>query len=198
MRTASIQDPITRRARSCEARSQYQAQVLAEATSTAVFRIPLPTGVPCEMPPVLDRDRFYEAVHRELSRGERCASTTTLVLCHLEQMSEDMSMDAFHQALTPACLHCLRGYDYAGRLAENTIGLLLPESDRHGAQTAILRITTIIMSQLSALHPAQRWSLRIGLACFPFEAEDSDGLFHTATDTQFFLQASVDELTMTT
>jgi GGDEF domain-containing protein len=147
---------------------------------------------------VLDRDRFYEAVQREVSRGERCASTTTLVLGHLEQMSEDMSTDAFHQALAPACLYCLRGYDYAGRLAENTIGLLLPESDRHGAQTALLRITRIIMSQLSAFHPAQRWSLRVGIACFPFEAEDSDGLFQTATDTQFLLQASVDELTMTT
>jgi GGDEF domain-containing protein len=109
-----------------------------------------------------------------------------------------MSMDAFHQALAPACLYCLRGYDYAGRLAENTIGFLLPESDRHGAQTAVIRITTIIMSQLSALHPAQQWSLRVGIACFPFEAEDSDGLFQTATDTQFLLQASVHELTMST
>ncbi|MEP6887967.1 MAG: diguanylate cyclase [Nitrospirales bacterium] len=198
MSTASVQDPITRRARSCEARSRYWAQVLREANSTAPSRIPLPAGIPSEVTAVLNRDRFYEAVHRELSRGERCASTTTLVLCHLEQMSEDMSTDAFHQALAPACLYCLRGYDYAGRLAENTIGLLLPESDRHGAQTAILRITTIIMSQLSACHPAQRWSLRVGLACFPFEAEDSVGLFHTASDTQFLLQASVDELTMTT
>lgn len=198
MSTASVQDPITRRVKNCEARSRYWAQVLTEANSTAVSRIPLPTGIPSEMPAVLGRDRFYEAVQRELSRSERCASTTTLVLCHLEQMSEDMSMEAFHQALMPACLYCLRGYDYAGRLAENTIGLLLPESDRHGAQTAILRITTIIMSQLSACHPTQQWSLRVGIACFPFEAEDSEGLFHTAADTQFLLQASVDELTMTT
>lgn len=197
MTTASTQDPITRRARSCEARSRYWAHVLEETNSAASSRIPLPAGIPPEVTAVLDRDRFYEAVHRELSRGERCASTTTLVLCHLEQMSEDMSTGAFHQALAPACLHCLRGYDYAGRLEEHTIGFLLPESDRHGAQTAVLRITTIIMSQLSAFHPAQRWSLRVGLACFPFEAEDSDGLFHTATDTQFLLQASADELTMT-
>lgn len=198
MSTASVQDPITRRARSCEARSRYWAQVLREANSTVSSRIPLPAGIPSEVTAVLDRDRFYEAVHRELSRGERCASTTTLVLCHLEQMSEDMSTDAFHQALAPACLYRLRGYDYAGRLAANTIGLLLPESDRHGAQAAVLRITTIIMSQLSAFHPAQRWSLRVGIACFPFEAEDSDSLFETATDTQFLLQASVDELTMIT
>lgn len=198
MSTASVQDPITRRARSCEARSRYWAQVLREANRTAPSRIPLQAPIRSEVTAVLDCDRFYEAVHRELSRGERCASTTALVLCQLEQMSEDMSKDAFHQALAPACLYCLRGYDYAGWLTENTIGLLLPESDRHGAQTAILRITTIIMSQLSALHPAQRWNLRIGIACFPFEAEDSAGLFHTAADTQFLLQASADELTMTT
>ncbi|WP_447984016.1 hypothetical protein [Nitrospira sp. Nam74] len=53
------------------------------------------------------------------------------------------------------------------------------------------------MGQLSAFRPAQRWSLRVGVARFPFEAEDSEGLFQTATDTQFLLQASVDQFTMT-
>jgi GGDEF domain-containing protein len=113
-------------------------------------------------------------------------------------MSADMATSTFHEALARACLYCLRGYDYAGRLAENTIGLLLPESDHHGAQVAVLRIATIIMSQLSAFHPAQQWGLRVGIACFPFEAEDPEGLFDTATDAQFLLQASVDQLTMTT
>ena len=150
------------------------------------------------MTAVLDPNPFYEAVRRELSRGERCVSTASLVLCQVERMSEDMAAAAFHEALTRACLYGLRGYDYAGRLTENSIGLLLPESDHHGAQVAVLRIATIIMSQLSAFHPAQRWDLRIGIACFPFEAEDPEGLFQTATDTQFLLQASVDQLTMTT
>lgn len=196
MSTASAQDLATRQARSCEARSQYWSQALTESNSTAISRIPLPAGVPTGVTAVLDRDGFYEAVRRELRRGERCASAATLVLCHLEHMSKDMCTETFHQALARACSYCFRGYDYAGRLANDTVGLLLPESDRHGAHTAVSRMATIVMSQLSALHPAQRWSLRVGIGCFPFEAESAEALFQMATDTQFILHASADELTV--
>src|SRR5687768_7575014 len=62
MTTAFVQDVITRRARSCEARSRYWAQVLKETNNVASSRIPLPSGIPTEVTPVLDPDRFYEAV----------------------------------------------------------------------------------------------------------------------------------------
>ena len=163
------------------------------ALSAAIL---LPTAHPVGATRMLDRDRFYDAVFKELSRSERCASSGILVLSQVEQLA-GISMDIFHEALGRACSHCLRGYDYAGRLAENTIGLLLPESDRFGAQTAICRMAEDIVVQLSVLHPSQRWGLRVGIGGFPFEAETVDSLFRTATATQFVLNARADQLSIT-
>jgi GGDEF domain-containing protein len=165
------------------AKAALSATILLPATHAAM------TGM-------LDRDRFYDVVSKELSRSERCASCGTLVLCQVEQLV-GISIETFHDALVRSCSRCLRGYDYAGRLAENTIGLLLPESDRFGAQTAICRMAEDSMAQFSVLHPAQRWELRIGIGGFPFEAETVDALFRTAAETQFLLVACAQQLHIT-
>ncbi|HJU03685.1 MAG TPA: diguanylate cyclase [Nitrospiraceae bacterium] len=127
--------------------------------------------------------QFQASLAKELSRAERFNSPLTLVRCQVHKGTSGKLRKQVSLALAHACEASLRGYDYACRVARDEFALLLPEADRCGAHAVMQRIADAVEH---ALGSCTGWTLNVGIACFPFDGENSDALM-AATGTNEIL-----------
>ena len=140
---------------------------------------------PCWADALVDfynRRQFQESLSRELSRAERFNSLFTLMRCRPDNGTSAKLREQVSIVFAQACEISLRGYDYVSRLANDEFFIILPEADRYGAQAIIQRMITIVDG---ALEPCTGWALKVGIACFPFDAETSDALLTATAETSF-------------
>lgn len=123
----------------------------------------------------------------ELDRSKRHGYTVALLYFTMPEWQEVAALygstvwEEVVVSLACACKATLRGYDYASRISEHELTLLLPQTETQGAHVVIRRIAEQFDCALKRLISDLHVQLEFGTATFPFDGETLAHLFATAT-----------------
>jgi exopolysaccharide biosynthesis polyprenyl glycosylphosphotransferase len=126
----------------------------ARATNPAVGAEPGPAAaaLDCE---VLGTQQFMRQLHIEKRRADRVVSPLSLVIVDVDHPGEDV--EGVAQELLALFYRSKRETDILGYLAKDRIGILLPHTDKHGAQSFVN----------SLLKRAAGYPIRVKFATYP-------------------------------
>jgi diguanylate cyclase (GGDEF)-like protein len=140
--------------------------------------------------PVYDEEDFLYELGREISRCERVGRPLTLILIRVSDLDQIVEMfgGGFRRQVlwhvAEQALESLREVDLAGQLSsEEVVGLIAFASGRYGGRRIVSRVKRTVRHNpfnvgegIPAIVPA----LRFGMATFPKEAQDMEGLLDRA------------------
>jgi diguanylate cyclase (GGDEF)-like protein len=119
----------------------------------------------------LNRRAFYELVEREIERVRRNMRPFTVAYIDIDNFKA-VNDDLGHVAGDEALRHVvytvnrhLRVNDSIARLGGDEFAILLPETDRHAAQTVVDKIRLLIQQDMAA----QRWPITLSIGVLTCE-----------------------------
>lgn len=140
---------------------------------------------------LLNHRAFIAALNQEIKRSERYSRSCTLLfldLDHFKALNDGYGHpagDAVLQEFSTLVQTLLRGMDTLGRWGGEEFVALLPETDREGGLEAGERIRAAIAANLFAVGGGTRLTCSVGVATYPFDSEEREGLV-TAADRAMY------------
>jgi diguanylate cyclase (GGDEF)-like protein len=135
---------------------------------------------------LLHHQAFVRELELELERAGRYGHGVALVFLDLDRFKE-VNDTYGHQAgdralrrLAALLRESLRGSDLAGRMGGDEFTAYLVEADEEAGSRLIARLGDRVDELIAAEELPEGFSFSVGLASFPGEAADADGLFRLA------------------
>src|SRR6266567_210104 len=134
---------------------------------------------------------FVAALNQELKRSQhyyRPCALLFLDLDHFKALNDGYGHpagDAVLQEFSTLVLALLRGMDTLGRWGGEEFVALLPETDVEGALEAAERLRTAVTAHIFSIGGGVRLTCSIGIAVYPFDSEERDGLIRTADQAMY-------------
>ena len=134
---------------------------------------------------------FVTALDQELKRTQRYYRSCALLfldLDHFKALNDGYGHpagDAVLQEFSTLVGTLLRGMDTLGRWGGEEFVALLPETDIEGALAAAERIRTAVAAQIFSIGGGVRLTCTIGIAAYPFDSEERDGLIRAADQAMY-------------
>jgi diguanylate cyclase (GGDEF)-like protein len=128
---------------------------------------------------------------QELKRSARYGRSCTLLfldLDHFKALNDGyghLTGDAVLQEFSALVRAQLRGMDTLGRWGGEEFVALLPETDTEGAQTAAEYVRASVASHTFAVGGGVRLTCSVGIAIYPFDSEERDGLIRAADQAMY-------------
>ena len=140
---------------------------------------------------LLNHAAFTQALEDELFRAQRYQRGLTLVFTDLDGFKAindsfgHQEGDRVLKLLAGLFAESLRASDVAGRMGGDEFVACLIESDAETGGRFVARLQDLIDEELSAGRLPEGFAVSAGLACFPDDAQNADGLFRVA-DTRLY------------
>jgi GGDEF domain-containing protein len=130
-----------------------------------------------------DRDFFLHLLEMELKRSLRYQSFTSVLLVEIPIKNLDLRKNgAFLEKVVTSLSSQIRETDLIGTTRENTITVILPNCDKRSTSEVAYRVTCW-MSHYFGSDANGGGVSRVGSACFPTHATDSEHLLSAASET---------------
>ncbi|HEX2016337.1 MAG TPA: diguanylate cyclase [Solirubrobacteraceae bacterium] len=150
----------------------------------SLLRRARPAGVHDRLTGLLSPPAFAERAEQELARAQRTHRPLSLVVGDFDHLRElnrrhgirggDLALRHVAAAAQAGC----RGQDTIGRIGGEEFGLLLPDTDEHGAYLLAERLRRSTRSTLEReLTPG---TISFGIAAYPRHAQGADALLEAA------------------
>lgn len=111
-----------------------------------------------------DRSYFQSRLREELERARRYDRQFSLLIVESVRATDGIPLRKKLEFALDAVASQVRASDVVGRMFEDTIAVLLVETDEHGAHDALFRIRNKLATQ------AGRW--QVTTLCFPRDRAD--------------------------
>jgi diguanylate cyclase (GGDEF)-like protein len=134
---------------------------------------------------------FVAALNQELKRSQRYYRPCALLfldLDHFKALNDGYGHpagDAVLQEFSTLVHTLLRGMDTVGRWGGEEFVALLPETDTEGALAAAERIRAAVAAHIFAPGGGVRLTCSVGIAAYPFDSEERDGLLRAADQAMY-------------
>ena len=167
-----------------ELRANNQALSEANTRLRALATTDPLTGLP-------NHRAFVTTFDQELKRTQRYYRSCALLfldLDHFKALNDGYGHpagDAVLQEFSTLVGTLLRGMDTLGRWGGEEFVALLPETDIEGALAAAERIRTAVAAQIFSIGGGVRLTCSIGIAAYPFDSEERDGLIRAADQAMY-------------
>lgn len=117
-------------------------------------------------------------IQRELKRVERSRSSLSVIVCRVEEPTDDTGVPR----LLANLVHVMREYDVLARLSDQEVMILLPDTDDAGGVAVLSRVGSLVQELgLGAPdRPGVAMKVATGLATYPLESPDGEGLIALA------------------
>jgi diguanylate cyclase (GGDEF)-like protein len=143
----------------------------------------------------LNNRRFFdETCDRELNRAKRYNHPLTMIMFDLHRFKEvndqygHMKGDIVLQLAANNLRKTLRASDYAFRFGGDEFALILPQTTTEQASTLCRRVRNNFEAEVAPLNMRVAVTLDFGLAVYPQDADNKDGLVQVADQRLYTLK----------
>jgi diguanylate cyclase (GGDEF)-like protein len=139
-----------------------------------------------------DHDTFLVLLDKETERAKRHSEKSSLLLLDLDdfkQINDQFGHQKGDEVLVQMAhimRKSLRAMDYAGRYGGEEFAIILPETDITEAIQSAERLRQAVENQFSQ---DIKLTISIGVACFPDEADEVEGLVKLADEAMYHAKA---------
>lgn len=133
-----------------------------------------------------NRRMFDEYLDQEIDRATRYGLPFALLCLDLHDFKSVNDTyghamgDRVLRHLARACVETLRGSDIPCRIGGDEFAILIPQTERPGAEILLRRIVRTFEGYARPLAPKAKIGIDGGIAIFPEDGQDAAGLFTTA------------------
>lgn len=135
---------------------------------------------------------FWETLNRELSRARRYGTPLSLVVLEIDKFKRindsfgHLKGDEALRGIAQVLNRCCRTMDIAARIGGDEFALILPETDKQGAEYVARRVHKAIAKyRLDGHH---KMTVSIGLAAFPDDGLTPNALFAVADYAMYHIK----------
>jgi diguanylate cyclase (GGDEF)-like protein len=145
---------------------------------------------------LLNHQAFSDMLQTELERAERYAHGMTLVFVDLDDFKAindtlgHVEGDRVLHRVGAVALSMLRGSDVAGRMGGDEFAVMLLEADKLAGERFVRRLTDGLSELEARGEVPGGFSFSAGMAHYPSEAADADGLLRLADTRQYDVKRS--------
>ncbi len=140
---------------------------------------------------ILNRANFEKEAHKELRKARGSTSYYSVLFCdmdHLKRVNDELGHEAGDRVLRQvgaALKKCLRGNDLIGRYGGDEFVALLPGLTRELAYDRADQVIAAVRSVNAVLSEDLHIGLSVGIASYPFDAQDYVTLVRLADQAMY-------------
>jgi diguanylate cyclase (GGDEF)-like protein len=140
-----------------------------------------------------DHDTFLVLLDKEIERAKRHSEKSSLLLLDLDdfkQINDQFGHQKGDEVLVQMAhimRKSIRAMDYAGRYGGEEFAVILPETDIIEAIQSAERLRQAVENQFSQNY---KLTISIGVACFPEDASEIEGLVKLADEAMYYAKAT--------